>query len=257
MIFVGIVYDEKKEKAKGLANKVKKYLESRNCRVCSEKLETVLKKSDLVITFGGDGLVLHTADKISNQNRTIPLFRVNFGRIGFLTNVEPKEAFKRIDDFLGSKYIIVRKSRIEVEIRSRKNSNSIIKANALNEIVIERTQARALSFQVMVNNHEKIERQGDGLIFSTRTGSSAYNRSVGGPILIKENRFLLTVISPVVREKSFYFVRSADSIFRILKISGETRIVVDGKHLLKISEDDLVTIKKSPQNTLFMEFGDL
>ena len=254
---VGIIYDGTKKKAEELAGKVKAYLESKKCQVFSGEIDKVLKKLDLVITFGGDGLVLHTADRIILQRLSIPLFRVNFGRIGFLTNVEPEEVFTRLDDFLAGKYIITKRSRIEVEVWPEENSYQAKKADALNEVVVERTQTRALSFQVLVDNKEKIERLGDGLIFSTRTGSSAYNRSVGGPILIKEDRLVLTVISPVVPEKSFYFVRSIDSVFRIEEISGNARVVIDGKELLEVSEDDWVTIKKSHQYTLFMEFGDI
>jgi len=208
--------------------------------------------------LGGDGLVLRTANQIATQKLSTPLFRVNFGKRGFLTNVEPGEVFDRLQQVFDKKFIVTKRLRIEVAVGSKSKDfrRTEIKADALNEIVIERTQTRAVLFQIIVNQTEKIEIAGDGIIFATRTGSTAYNRNVGGPILIKEDKFVLTVVSPTDPEKTFYFVRPANSVFQINKIKGNTRVVVDGEELLKLSNNDLPTIKKSPQSTFFIEFGD-
>lgn len=254
---IGIVFDERKNNARQLALEVDNWLKERGYEVFNyQSWEKLGKELDFILTFGGDGLVLHTANKIGNQGLLIPLVRVNFGKVGFMSNIEPEEVFEKLNKLLNNNYIITNRTRIEAEVNSKANQDTI-KADALNDIVIERIQTRPISLQVIINKIEKIERLGDGIIFSTRTGSSAYNRSAGGPILVKEDQFVITIVSPVDLEKSSYFVRPADSVLQVNKIKGDARIVIDGDELLKLSKDDVVAIRKSPQNTLFIEFGSI
>ena len=252
---IGIVFDRKKPAARQLALKAKDWLEKKGCKASIQPLPNENQGLDLIVTFGGDGFILHTANTILSEKLSIPLLRVNFGKRGFLANIEPEKLFEELNKVLEDNYIITRRTRIEVEIQS--GIRPAIKTDALNDVVIERTQTRTVLFRVNINKKEDIEREGDGLIFSTRTGASAYNRSASGPILIKEDRFVLTVISPVDPEKSFYFVRPANSVFKVNNIEGYVRVVVDGNELVELSRDDSVVIKRSSKNTLFMELGDL
>lgn len=240
-----------------MALEVDNWLKERGCKVFNyQSWEKLGKELDFILTFGGDGLVLYTANRIVSQGLSIPLVRVNFGKVGFMTNVEPGNVFKELDKLLNDNYIITKRTRIEAQINLREIKN-LSRRDALNEIVIERTQTKAIYVQVVINETEKIERGGDGIIFSTRTGSSAYNRSAGGPVLVKKDKFVITIISPVDLEKSSYFVRPANSVFQITNIKGNARIVMDGNKLSELSEDNIVIIRKSLQNTLFVEFGSI
>ena len=251
---IGLMCDKKKKEARELMVEVRKWLKARGCQTFSVTKKNI-ETPNVIIAFGGDGFILHSADKISKQGFLIPFVRINFGRRGFLANVEPHEVFERLNQLLHNDYIVTKRARIEVTVASPGQAE--IKADALNDIVIERTGTRSLLYKVIINGKEKIETIADGLIFCTRTGSTAYNRALGGPTLLKEDKFVLTKVGRTNPEEPFYFVRPATSVFQLTGLKGKPRVAVDGDELLKLKEDNSVTIRISPQKTLFIEFGDL
>jgi NAD+ kinase len=249
---IGISYDMEKPKARKLAKKLEGWLKQKEIDV----FDWLSRSQKVVITLGGDGLILHTANQIARINLEIPIIRINFGTKGFLTNVKPSETFRRLEEFLEGRYILTKRTRIEAVIL--RNGTEQTMADALNEITIERTITRAVNFPIMINS-KKIKRRGDGIIFSTRTGSTAYNLSARGPILTdaEEKKIVLTVVCPTDQENSFYFVRPANSVFKIGPMpENSVRVVADGDELPKLLADDVVIIRKSPKSTVFVEFGD-
>jgi NAD kinase len=198
---IGIVYDREKpeaKKAKKLALEVKDWLKKRKHQVFLRLGNSVLEDLNLVITFGGDGLILQTANKVAAYKT--PLLRVNFGYVGFLANVKPAEIFEKLSAMLDEdNYIIAKRTRIEVLVKDEEG-NLLVRKDALKDIVAERINTQAIACEVAING-ESNEYRGDGIIFATRTGSTAYAESAGGPTLIKDDKFILRVISPSNREQ--------------------------------------------------------
>lgn len=272
-IKIGIVYDETKKGAKQTAENVKEWLEKRNCQVFigktnnekdKEQLGNILEKLDFFITVTGDGGVLFWANEIAKRtSRKIPILRVNFGKRGALTNIEPKDVFSKLEQVLNDNYITVGRTRIQAAIVSKKDGTRRILGDALNEVVIERRKAKTVYFKVAVYNRENKEdfnRRGDNFIFATPTGSTAYAESAGGSTLIRKDRFILRVTAPTDRECLPYLITSNDVIFEIVEIEGETALVIDGEEIvekLELREDESVIISKSPKNSYFMEVGDI
>ena len=251
---IGIVYDSHKEEAKKLALKVRSWLKERKHQVFLRLGNSVLEDLDFVITFGGDGLILHTANKVASYKT--PLLRVNFGYVGFLANVNPAETFEKLSAILEkNNYIIAKRTRIEVLVKD-KNSNLLIRKDALNDIVIERVNAQAIACAVVFDG-ESNEYRGDGIIFATRTGSTAYAESAGGPTLIKDDKFILRVISPSNREQMPYLIKSDNFVFEVRKVSGKMRLAVDGKRVVGLRGSEQIVIQRSPQKTFFIEVGDV
>ena len=91
---IGIVYDRKKPAAKELALRVRDWFKERKHQVFLRLGNSVLEDLDFVVTFGGDGLILHTANKVAAYG--VPLLRINFGYVGFLANIEPAEVFEKL-----------------------------------------------------------------------------------------------------------------------------------------------------------------
>jgi NAD+ kinase len=261
---IGIVFDETKTEARKSAEATKKWLEDKKCQVFIEDerklVSNNLDKLDFIITFGGDGFILRWANEmIQERFCMIPLLRVNFGRQGVLANIEPEEDYIKLRRVMNDNYIITERTRIQAEIGKGENHKFF---NALNDIIIERTQARIISFEIIIidrkGNEEKFEARGDGIIFSTRTGSTAYAESAGGPTLLKENKFILRMISPTDREGLSYKITPTHFIFKITKIKGKARLVIDGEEVIsELKQNDLVKISKSPISTYFMEIGDV
>ncbi len=256
-IKIGIVYDSKKNEAKFLAEKTKEWLEEKKCQVFIQPNDEVLETLDFIITFGGDGFVLGTANMIKNKKLDIAILRVNFGELGALTNIEPKEAFERLEQFLKGNYIIIKRTRLKAEVRLEPSGEIIAEADALNDIVIERKDTRAVSIFLSIDNSKKRKKRADGFIIATRTGSTAYTHGAGGQVLTK-NGFVFTAVSPTQQEGKFSLVMPTTSVFKITKSRGEIRLVADGDEFFgELLENHLVVIKKSSESTLFVEIGDV
>ena len=268
---IGIVYDKTKEKAKQAAEDVREWLEKRDCQVFigetnneedKEQLGNILEKLDLFITFTGDGGVLFWANEIAKRtSRKIPIIRVNFGKRGALTNIEPKDVFSKLEQVLNDNYITVERTRIQAAIVSKKDGTRRILGDALNEVVIERRKAKTVHFKIAVyngENKENFDRRGDNVIFATPTGSTAYSQSSGGPVLVRKNQFILTITAPTDRQYLSHLIVLNNVVFKVVEIKGKTALVIDGEDIIEeLREDDLVIISKSPKNSYFMEVGDL
>jgi NAD+ kinase len=146
---------------------------------------------DLVLSVGGDGTFLETVLKVKDFG--IPVAGVNTGRMGFLANISADEISHSIDMLCNAEYEIIERSLLELSKPAglfEGNSSS-----ALNEITIHKADLSMITINVYVNEIYLNTYWSDGLIISTATGSTAYNLSVGGPILSPEDESI--IISPI------------------------------------------------------------
>jgi NAD+ kinase len=252
---IGLFYHKNSE-AQKCVREVKEWLKD-------EHHDPVINRTQgikLAITFGGDGTILHTANKIAERGMSLPMIRVNFGNVGFLTNVGPERIYERIKEFLNDKnYILVKKSRVRVLV----NRCGVIKysGDALNEAFIDRISVKATSFIVedpfQDKEHSKTLLKGDGIIFSTKTGSTAYNRSAHGPILVKEDNMAMTMICPTTNPWSQVVCLNEFTRFKVSGFQkGNARLTLDGKMIMRLNPNDVVVVMKSDKDTIFVEFGD-
>lgn len=251
---IGIFYDRNKPEAKALAFQMKDWLETGKHQVFLKLSNDTMKNLDFITTFCGDGLILKVADKVKKYKT--PMLRVNFGYVGFLSNVKPGEVFEKISEMIDrGNYIITKRARIEVVLWD-KDGKIIAQKDALNDIVIERRDTKSVTFRVAANETRN-EYRGDALIFATRTGSTGYAESAGGPTLINENRFILRVVSSSNRELLPYLIRPSETVFMVDGILGRTRLVADGEKIANLKDGQTVEIRKSEQETLFIEIGEV
>ena len=153
---------------------------------------TLPPRTDLVIVAGGDGTLLSAARAAGP--RGIPILGVNFGGLGFLTELQPEELFSGVEKVLRGEYTI--EERASLRVRLRRGGKVIAEHALLNDAVVTKTAlARMLVIDVDVDDQRVASYTSDGLIVSTPTGSTAYNLSAGGPIL--DPRMSAFVISPI------------------------------------------------------------
>jgi len=146
---------------------------------------------DLVLSVGGDGTFLETILKVSGSG--IPIAGVNTGRMGFLANISDEEIGHSIDMLCRGEFEVIERSMLEIsEPPELFDKDSSI---ALNEITIQKADSRMITINVFVDGTYLNTYWSDGLIVSTATGSTAYNLSVGGPILSPEDESI--IISPI------------------------------------------------------------
>jgi NAD+ kinase len=171
---------------------------------------------DLVLSVGGDGTFLETALKVKDFG--IPVAGLNTGRMGFLANISVEEIGRSIDMLCHGEFEMIERSMLEIsQPVSLFDGNS---SSALNEITIQKADLSMITINVFVNDIYLNTYWSDGLIISTATGSTAYNLSVGGPILSPEDESI--IISPIAPH---------NLTIRPIIISGESRLrmVIEGR----------------------------
>lgn len=148
---------------------------------------------DLVLSVGGDGTFLETILKVKDYG--IPMAGVNTGRMGFLANISADEISHSIDMINDGQFEIVERCMLELLQPSWLFDGN--KSSALNEVTIQKSDLSMITINVFVNDVYLNTYWSDGLIISTATGSTAYNLSVGGPILSPEDEsFIILPIAP-------------------------------------------------------------
>jgi NAD+ kinase len=171
---------------------------------------------DLFLSVGGDGTFLETVLEVRDLG--IPIAGVNTGRMGFLANISADEIGHSIDMLCKGEFEII--ERCLLEISHPKDIFEGNSSSALNEITIQKADLSMITISVFVDDTHLNTYWADGLIVSTATGSTAYNLSVGGPILSPDDESI--IISPIAPH---------NLTIRPIILSGEGRIrmVIEGR----------------------------
>lgn len=146
---------------------------------------------DFAISIGGDGTFLTTASLIGHLD--VPILGVNCGHLGFLSEVKVEHVEEILDQLINQQYTIEQRSMLEVSCVA---SDKILLPLALNEVaVLKQGLSSMISVETYLNGEYLHTYKADGLLLATPTGSTAYNLSVGGPLLDPHARAI--VLSPV------------------------------------------------------------
>ncbi len=155
--------------------------------------DTLVTDADVVIAMGGDGTMLRVAHVLSNKD--IPIIGVNLGTVGFLTEVIRSEIEAMIDRLLLGDFQVEERMMLSGTVIDESGEKE---HDALNDIVIARESAlRLIALSLRVNGKLFDTIEADGILFATPTGSTGYNLSAGGPIVVPSARLIvMTPISP-------------------------------------------------------------
>lgn len=270
---IGLIVDFDKKEAMKLANEVKDWLEKGNyltfIKSIPELTDSFLQELSFIITFGGDGLVLKTANAVAPYN--IPMARVNFGTVGFLCNIEPDRILWNLKKILADQFHIETRSRIRAKI-VKENKEIICEFDAFNEIVVGSTPEKKTTWLKVkiIEDSEKskktrtLKTTGDGLIIATKSGSTGYCLSAGGPVLLEDafavvasnGHFESGFLPPYAKS----FVTPSDDVwFEITVLRGGQNLPCvkadsDDKRTRLLKEGEKVIISKSTYKNLFIEF---
>ena len=154
---------------------------------------------DFALSVGGDGTFLTSAAVIGNKN--IPILGVNVGHLGFLADVQSQDLDEILQKLVAGEYTIERRSLLNVKVLDKEGilRNDLVMApNALNEVaILKQGLTNMLTIETKVNGELLHTYHSDGLVLSTPTGSTAYNLSIGGPLVVPQNKtIILTPIAP-------------------------------------------------------------
>ncbi len=154
---------------------------------------------DFALSIGGDGTFLTSAATIGDKN--IPILGINYGHLGFLAEVQSQDVDDILHKLIAGEYTIEQRSLLQLTILDKdgqKRDGLILAPNALNEIaILKQGLSSMLSIELKVNGERLHTYHSDGLVLATPTGSTAYNLSIGGPLMVPQSRgIIITPIAP-------------------------------------------------------------
>jgi len=201
---------------------------------------------DFIISVGGDGTILRTIHKMDDP---IPILGINMGTLGFLVDVEPKDAIKTIDDLL-IEFEVDTRSRLRVMLNDRPLPP------ATNEVtLITASPAKIIEFEIIVDGSLMEDFRADGVIVATSTGSTAYAMSAGGPIVDPRVDAIVLVPMAPFKLSSRPWVMPGDSLIEVsLKIPEKyALVVIDGQNIATISAKDKMLISRAETPARFVK----
>ncbi len=244
-----LVYTSSSFLNKSETTRILNYL-TKNCSYLDtyalEKLDNEVsnKKYDLVLSIGGDGVFI-SASKYAYK-KSIPVLGLNFGRIGFLADLDKKQLQSKMVEILNGNYIVDKRMMLLGTVYS---SEGLIKSISLNDIVVNNCgRLKMIETDVLVNKNLITKQRSDGVIISTPTGSTAYAMSNGCPIVSpKSNVICIVPIAPHSYGQRSIIINSNDKVsIKINKKSVKhSQVTFDGANNLTIQNPELVEIRKA------------
>ena len=158
--------------------------------------KALVTEVDMVLVLGGDGTLLGMADCIGEAGLSIPILGVNFGSLGFLTEVTLPELYPSLEAAVTGRAHV--EERLMLRATTLRGATPFAVHTALNDVVIAKTaRSRLIDLSVSVGEEFLTRVKGDGLIIATPTGSTAYNLAAGGPIVQPSvDALVITPIAP-------------------------------------------------------------
>ena len=204
---------------------------------------------DIVLVLGGDGTLIGMADCIAEAGASTPILGVNFGSLGFLTEVTLPELYRSLENALNGRAHI--EERMMLRATTTSGGDVLSRSIALNDAVVTKTaRSRMIDLSVYVGNEFVTRVKADGLIIATPTGSTAYNMSAGGPIVQPDvDAMILTPIAPHTLTNR-PIVIPGDSTVRVqpnMDARDEIVFTLDGQSTFPIHAGDEITVSRAPQ----------
>ena len=209
------------------------------------------KKYDLILSIGGDGIFL-SASKYAYSNST-PIVGLNFGRIGFLADLDKKNLQLKTKDILEGDYIIDKRTLLSGSVISNGKKYTSM---ALNDIVINnKGTLKMIEMHIYVNDNLITKQRSDGVIIATPTGSTAYAMSNGCPIVSPNSN--VTCIVPIAPhsygQRSVIINNTDDILIEINKRSKlNSQVTFDGANNLTIESPDKIVIKRARRQLMIV-----
>jgi NAD+ kinase len=214
------------------------------CELEVLEYEELAAASDLIVVLGGDGTMIAAARLL--DNRDVPVIGVNYGSLGYLTEVRIEEMIHAVEAALAGDYRLDRRVMLAAELR--RGEEQLLRNRVLNDVVISKSAlARIIEIETLLDGQLVNRFRADGLIVSTPTGSTAYNLSAGGPIIYPSmGAIVITPICPHTLSNRPIVVPDDATVELILMTAKEeVALTFDGQIGYPIEQGDRVRISKS------------
>lgn len=255
---VVIIANGGKKEAPLIAEEIKCYLNIHGISTqvyitkdCEEEIPLSIK-TDLVVSVGGDGTVLYCARLVHNLG--IPIFAVNLGTFGYITEIGCHEWQSVFEDIFIDRERLSRRLMLRVSVM--RNGIKVYQATGLNEVVVSSAGiSKVVKLDLLINNTFAGKFRSDGLIIATPTGSTGYSLAAGGPIVDSEMAALIiTPICPFTLSNRPLVLGSNEMITMHVTDGQRTELMltVDGQQTFDLQEGDDVIVEKSRSRILLV-----
>ncbi len=260
---VGLVAKHRLDAAAGVLAEVAGWLEAQGVRAVFETETAVLaglppgrptttrdqlpKACDTIVVMGGDGTLIGMAGRIAQAGVDVPIAGVNFGSLGFLTEITLPELYPTLEAILAGRASV--DDRMMLQAQTVRGDQIFADRLVLNDVVINRAaMSRIIELSVAVDGHPVMQVRADGLIVATPTGSTAYNLAAGGPIAHPAvDAILLTPIAPHMLTNRPLVIPGASRIAVAPMKNGATDevfVTFDGQSGHPLEANDVVKIRR-------------
>ena len=261
---VGLVAKHNLDAAAGVLAELAGWLEARNVHTVFETETAALAglppgrptssrdelphECELIVVLGGDGTLIGMANRIAQAGVNVPILGVNFGSLGFLTEITLAELYESLESVLAGRALI--DERMMLRARTIRRNAVHEERHVLNDVVLTKAAlSRIIELAVTVGKQPVMRVRADGLIIATPTGSTAYNLAAGGPIVQPSvDAVLLTPIAPHMLTNR-PLVLPGSSELRVTPIMDgshdEVFVTFDGQSGHAMQAEDVVEIRKA------------
>ncbi len=231
------------------------------------------KRPRAVIVLGGDGTILEVARRYEKQNPLI--IGLNLGHVGFLASARDEEKFlESLEKFFSGNYTVLERMMLRASVL--RNGKKVFNINALNDISIQNLLGM-VRLEIAIQNHPLQSIQGSGVLIATSTGSTAFNLSAHGPIVMPDIKCLIVtelfdhnIPTPSIvvkhdrkigikvvsfRKRGLLTIAKNGKLLR--QAQGKPADVVlsgDGDQVFPLQEKDKIIVERSPLLARFVEF---
>lgn len=210
--------------------------------------EAFCAAAQMVLVIGGDGTMLRAARTV--YGRDIPILGINQGYLGFLTEIEVEKLEESLEQLLHGQYDIEHRMMLTAQVY--RQGNCIAKVNALNDLVVTKGALSRIIKMELYQGEQLVDRyHGDGLIFSTPTGSTGYSLSAGGPIV--HPAMDVCIVAPICPHsliaRPLIFSPEHQLTVRLDANNAPAMLTVDGQNGVELQQGDRIQISKARYDT--------
>lgn len=211
--------------------------------------------ADVLVALGGDGTMLRAARMIGNQGT--PLLGINLGSLGYLTDIPVAWLRTAIARVLDGDYLVVDRSRVHCTLW--RAGVAAAELAGLNDVVVNMGPLpRTLDLELQIGGTSLGRFLGDGMIFATATGSTAYNLSAGGAICHPELPGLL--VTPICPHglglRPLILSRTVDIQLLLHDVGAGATLTADGQMALPLQSQDRLACYLAPPSVRLIKFHD-
>ncbi len=223
-----------------------------DCEGYVETQPQTLQTLDAAVSLGGDGTLLQMARYVAPLG--IPAFGINFGRLGFLAEIDLRGMQKAISRLAQGNYSLESRSLLWAQVIQK--DKVIATAHALNDFVLAKGMFSKLAHVMMfINGRLSGKYAADGLIIATATGSTAYSLSAGGPLVMPN--LDVSVITPIcahsLANRALVIPMSEQIELKAIPGSEDMMLSADGENVIEVTGDTYVKIEKCTYDMKFIK----